>query len=322
MSERKESSRQEELFGTATAVARTGLTAARIRMWEKRYGAIEPRRSTTRRRLYTREDLERLALLRRLTDAGHSISRIARHPLEQLKALVEEESVSALPARPALREDCMVLAISPAQEALLKPAEPLGFQWSCPFVQVEEALAAPSVPSAHMLLIETDTLFMETLQQARELAARCGARRTLVAYRFAMRDVAEAVQGGEPDLVLLHGPRDATRLRRECLFQLEALTGRKDLPEAGTVPDHLFDPAQLSKLSSIDSPVECECPRHLAEVLKNLSAFESYSEACEDRNPPDAIVHAYLHRTTAHARRIMEDALQHLLHAEGIDLKA
>lgn len=311
----------EELFGTATVVARTGLTAARIRMWEKRYGAVTPKRTDTRRRLYAREDLERLALLRQLTDAGHSISRIAKLSLDQLRQRAQEESRQTT-RKHSGQGHGFVAAISPSGEALLDDGQPLGFEWSCPFATLDDALASPALPAADLLLVETDTLFIETLEDARELARRFGVERTLIAYRFATRDVAEAVRGGEPDLVLLHGPRDASRLRRECLFQLEALTGRGDFPDPGTIPDRLFDAAQLARLSSIESPVDCECPRHIAELLRNLSAFEAYSAACEDRNPSDAVVHAYLHRTTAQVRRTMEDALQHLLHAEGIDLKA
>ena len=74
------------------------------------------------------------------------------------------------------------------------------------------------------------------------------------------------------------------------------------------------------RLARVNSAVNCECPRHLGELLKSLFAFEAYSEACEDRNAEDAMIHAYLHRATAHARRSMEEALQHLLKAEGIEM--
>lgn len=321
MSERDIDQQEEELFGTGAVVARTGLTAARIRMWEKRYGAVEPGRSDTRRRLYTREDVERLALLRDLTEGGHAISRIAGLSLEQLNRLAEELEADR-PGRSPERGKGRVLVISPAGEALLGEVRAEDFQWSCPFKALDEAIATPAVPSADLLLVETDTLFEETLEEAREVAKRCGAARTLIAYRFATREIEESVGIGGRDVVLLHGLRDAPRLRRECLFQLEYLAGGKELPDAGTVPERLFDANQLAKLSSIASAVDCECPRHIAELLKNLSAFEAYSEACEDRNSDDALVHAYLHRTTAQVRRTMEDALQHLLHAEGIDLKA
>ena len=56
---------------------RTGLTAHVIRVWEKRYGAVQPSRTGTNRRLYTDAEIERLQLLRRATEAGHSIGAIA-----------------------------------------------------------------------------------------------------------------------------------------------------------------------------------------------------------------------------------------------------
>ncbi|HSF14001.1 MAG TPA: cobalamin-dependent protein [Vicinamibacteria bacterium] len=82
---------------------RTGLSAHVIRAWEKRYGAVEPRRTPTDRRVYSNEDLERLTLLRRATLVGRSIGQIARLPTPELKRLVEEDenAANAAPATPA-----------------------------------------------------------------------------------------------------------------------------------------------------------------------------------------------------------------------------
>jgi DNA-binding transcriptional MerR regulator/methylmalonyl-CoA mutase cobalamin-binding subunit len=81
---------------------RTGLSTHAIRAWEKRYGAVDPKRTGTNRRLYSSEDLERLALLRRATLAGRSIGQIAKLPTRRLKDLVEEDEAAARTvARPA-----------------------------------------------------------------------------------------------------------------------------------------------------------------------------------------------------------------------------
>lgn len=61
-----------------------------IRIWEKRYNAVTPERTATNRRLYSDEHLERLRLLRELTEAGHSIGYVARLPTEKLRALWAE----------------------------------------------------------------------------------------------------------------------------------------------------------------------------------------------------------------------------------------
>ena len=73
---------------------RTGLSTHLIRMWERRYGAVEPKRTDTNRRLYSDEDIERLTLLRRATLDGESIGQIAGLGTEELKALVRTSAPS------------------------------------------------------------------------------------------------------------------------------------------------------------------------------------------------------------------------------------
>lgn len=71
------------------AVARlTGLSPDTIRAWERRYGAIAPERSDGAHRLYSDGDVERLILLRRVTEAGHGIGRASRLPDDDLRKLV------------------------------------------------------------------------------------------------------------------------------------------------------------------------------------------------------------------------------------------
>jgi MerR family transcriptional regulator, light-induced transcriptional regulator len=72
-------------------VRKTGLSPHVIRMWEKRYGAVTPSRTETRRRLYTDAEIARLMLLRQATLLGHSIGQIADLPTDQLRELVNDE---------------------------------------------------------------------------------------------------------------------------------------------------------------------------------------------------------------------------------------
>jgi MerR family transcriptional regulator, light-induced transcriptional regulator len=65
----------------------TGLSPSLIRAWEQRYGAVEPDRTSTKRRLYSHSDIERLRLLKKLTDSGHAISQIAKLPDAKLREL-------------------------------------------------------------------------------------------------------------------------------------------------------------------------------------------------------------------------------------------
>jgi MerR family transcriptional regulator, light-induced transcriptional regulator len=79
-------------------VRRTGLNPSLLRAWERRYGAVEPGRSDGGQRLYSEEDIRKLALLREAVESGHTISQIADLPLEGLRELVLREQSRVLPA--------------------------------------------------------------------------------------------------------------------------------------------------------------------------------------------------------------------------------
>lgn len=70
---------------------RTGLSPHVIRVWERRYGAVQPARTGTQRRLYSENEVERLSLLRAVTEGGHSIGTVAKLPTAKLRELVGHE---------------------------------------------------------------------------------------------------------------------------------------------------------------------------------------------------------------------------------------
>lgn len=80
-------------FQINIAARRTGLSTHVIRVWERRYGAIKPERTPTKRRLYSIEEINRLILLRRVTLQGHAISRVANLSDNELEQLTRNESL-------------------------------------------------------------------------------------------------------------------------------------------------------------------------------------------------------------------------------------
>ena len=62
----------------------SGITA-HIKSLGKRYQAIVPGRTHSGRRTYSFADVEKLRLLKQLTDNGFTISQIANLPLRELK---------------------------------------------------------------------------------------------------------------------------------------------------------------------------------------------------------------------------------------------
>lgn len=80
------------------AAKKSGVSPHVIRIWEKRYRAVEPHRSGTNRRLYSEREIGRLRLLRAAVHAGHRIGNIAQLPDEQLRDLAAEPAPAETPA--------------------------------------------------------------------------------------------------------------------------------------------------------------------------------------------------------------------------------
>jgi len=106
---------------------RTGLSAHVIRIWEKRYGAVTPERTGTNRRLYSDEQIERLSLLREVTQSGHSIGHIAKLPMEKLRELTMQmhpsngqpaRALSPAPAASTYLDECLAAVKSLDTRAL------------------------------------------------------------------------------------------------------------------------------------------------------------------------------------------------------------
>jgi DNA-binding transcriptional MerR regulator len=313
----------ESLYGMGAVTERTGLNAPGIRMWEKRYGAVVPERSETNRRLYRSEDVERLTLMKKLTDRGHAISRIANLSLEELNTLSDEIVIEEpLDSGETFRGRVAVVSGGMAEmlaDMDLFEADVIGKSES-----LELAATAADFPKVELLIVEVEALFLETIAKLREVVQRCEARLTLVVYRFASSKTVTALAKAIEGVRLLKAPVTDIQVRRECLVMLNSLRPDSEtdaLRQPGPIPERLYEADQLARLSRISSTVECECPQHMAELLKGLTAFEKYSEECEDRNADDALLHAFLHRTTAHVRRTMEEALRQLIHAEGLHIE-
>lgn len=76
-----------QYFNIQLASQLSGVAAATIRAWEKRYNAVAPERGENKHRLYSESDIEKLGLLYQLTEVGQSIGKIAHLELTELKEI-------------------------------------------------------------------------------------------------------------------------------------------------------------------------------------------------------------------------------------------
>ncbi len=70
----------------------TGIKAHTIRMWEQRYGILEPQRTSTNIRYYTDSDLKKLLNISLMNALGYRISKIAEMTDDEIQAVIKDAS--------------------------------------------------------------------------------------------------------------------------------------------------------------------------------------------------------------------------------------
>ncbi len=317
-------------YGIGAVARMTGLSTQVIRAWERRYGAVVARRADNGRRIYDAADVEKLTLLKALTERGSAIGGVAGLDIETLRERAAEMDQIATRPLPSELRVAVLGAFLPrlvAEEAAQgRPFDIVAADADPARFAADTRQLAPDV-----LVIEAAHLDEAVLERIHELRRDSGARQLVVAYGFGRSRHERALV--DQGACLLKTPVSAGELSVAILAAAAAIgasrpSGQASAPtktparpkETGALPPRRYSQDQLSRLARIETDVDCECPRHVAEILKTLTAFEVYSAECESRDEKDAALHAYLHHCSAQARAIMEEALDRLVEVEAIDL--
>ena len=328
------------------AVARMlRMPVATLRIWERRYRVTGPATTPTGHRLYSAADVQRLALVRQLTDLGHAIGSVAALDVDQLHQVATTHARTLAGPRRAPAPVPMptpwriavvgaVLVRRLRQPAVLRrigrPLDVVG-----PFDSLARAVtsqAGGSAPGIDALLVHAPGLHESSLDELRQAAEALGAARTAVLYGYAPATVCEALAAA--GVALLRQPQSDAALGS----WLHGLGSPPARPPAGPAPSPRFaeaaemaigavaprryDDATLADFAGLSSTIACECPRHVAELLMQLSHFEAYSAECAYRSPADAALHAYLQRVAGASRALFEAALEQVAIHEGLVLPA
>ena len=300
----------------------TGVPADTLRVWERRYAVVAPSRTEAGGRVYTESDIQRLRLIKQLIDAGDSISKVAPLSQEELQARLQDAVTTLAPI--ATEEPLRLITVGPRLSAQVdREHESLsGLELVEEYRSLAELDAAPTLPAADVLFIEIPTVHDSSALALADLMTRLNLQHVFVIYRFASRQVLSRLS--QQRFTTLKGPLEMATLRELCLSVCRARPRSADSIQSDFLPldvrPRRFNDADLDRIASMTPVIECECPRHLADLLSNLSAFEQYSAECEHRNEADAQLHAYLNRTAGQARQLIEQALGQVLEAEGISL--
>jgi hypothetical protein len=318
------SSRQttEQRYRIGAVSRLTGVNPDTLRMWERRYGVVEPVRAPGGGREYSGDDVARLQLIKRLVDGGDAIGSIAGLDTGILFSRYRQAFGSAAAGR-APRKPCRIIVAGEALAARVQAEAGAlkGVELLAAGPTLDDCLSGRPHRTADVLVIEIATVHVDTSRQIVGWLETAGARRALVVYRFSTAEALQRLPAARIQTV--RAPVSPVVVRNLCLGMrplaaaAEAEHDRADL--SLSVSARRYSNEVLAKLAQVSSTIQCECPRHLAELISGLVAFERYSSECEIRNLQDAALHAYLHATASHARYLIEDALAHLIEVEGIE---
>ena len=318
------------VYRSGVAARLAGVPVDTLRIWERRYSVVGPRLSAGRQRLYSTADIRRLTLIKQLVDMGHPIGAIASLGADALAdmraATWSLQDTRAGRAPPEGDRAVRVALVGPLliTEQIARTLSEGALKVVACCADSAKAVSALEDVEADIAIIELPTLRDADLELVASIRAACGATKAIVLYRFApgavirrMRIAGHAVARATSDATEIEAIC-LSLVRRPCLDASDAL----HLLEAAEPRPPRFDERSLSELSSASRTVECECPRHLADLVMDLGSFERYSAECASRNPSDVVLHLDLQRAAGLARSIIEKALERVAIAEGFSLPA
>jgi len=329
------------------------MPVATLRIWERRYGLTQSALSPGGQRLYSADDVRRLTLLKQLTDLGHAIGSLAALDMPQLQGVAathtnaleatkknERPATDPVPSVQAWRLAVIGIALGNRlrRPALLRrlgrPVELLG-----PFTDIAQAAVALQHSAVDALLIHESHLHEDWLAAIHAAAPALVAVPKAVLYGFAAESVCAAL--ATDNITLLREPQHDTVLAQwlcslaksvsvsvsQTQMQTQRQRQQQPQPAAHTagfapepVPPRRWDDVALVDFAESSSTIACECPRHVVELLMQLSHFEAYSAECEHRNAADAALHSHLRQAAAASRARFESALELVALHEGLIL--
>ncbi len=334
----------EPTFRSGAVARMAGMPVATLRIWEQRYQAVRPTTAASGHRLYSAADVERVTMLRRLTEKGHAIGLLAALDIEQMREMMHAPrfagSVSGsdvLPHPAGMRIVVVGRALAHRLHRLVdRLPGVLALRWVSVFDSLADAerearRAAEPEAGVDLLLWQAASLQPGARHDLRRAQDAWRAHAAAVVYRYS--SAAGRAELTEARTALFHEPADDESLG-QWLAALQPMStqvgpSRKSPDLAPSAAMSLADQfvsaprfadVGLTEFAGLSSAMACECPSHLAELLLQISNFEIYSGECANRSETDAQLHAYLQRVAGAARMLFETALEQVALAEGLPL--
>ncbi len=300
----------------------TGISVHTLRAWEKRYAVVDVNRSSTGRRMYSAKDVTRLRLLRKLTQAGHSIGNVAKLSdvqLEGMRELGEEtkRDEGSNQIKLCLYSDAPLgsLVISEDVERKVDIVKQT--------TEISSLTEKLNDKETYAVLLVFNTITKQQMRVLRQSIESVPKHKYFVVFNSAQREMINELK--TLGFYLIRAPITFDQLFTKVVESYRNIGFWQNRDEKyenphSEISEHKFTKKQLDKIASIPSAVECECPKHIAEIIHTLTVFEGYSQNCASQNEQDAYIHNEIYKFTAQARSLMERAIGLVVAEENIDI--
>ncbi|MEM9159307.1 MAG: MerR family transcriptional regulator [Verrucomicrobiota bacterium] len=301
---------QEAYFEVGAVAKITGLSPNTIRTWERRNFIKAASRSESGRRRYSQEQVECLALIKKLTDLGDSISALSSLSLPTLRNRLLEYQTQHTQTAAENTEEVKLHIVGVAAQT-----------WTS-LLSDRYTLVDGNAVKPDIVAIDLSTTPTE-----------CRRRIALASHEFPDTPIVLIYDFAPSDLIMQFTQEGRFLIRVPCspeLFEHYLTAARVNASHQSAphltettsfdAPKRLFTDKQLATIASSNPNIKCECPHHISALVSSLASFENYCRRCEIESPTDAEVHSHLGSEIAKARSIVEEALLYLCQKDNLNV--
>lgn len=277
----------------------TGVSVNTLRTWERRYGLVDPSRTPGGTREYSVADLERIQVVKALTDRGEAVGLLAQLSTAGLQERLSRSSGGAAGDQPiqlTLVHRFMAPAPSPDPDVHITLVR-----------QLERLPASLSGPVA----VELELLGADPLGALAALQEGHPGCPVLILAAFLSRRTERALEAAGAEIVR------SPVTRAELVRRVRVRVASADVEAA---PRPALSRATLQALLDLDPRLACECPQHVAQLTLSVIAFEDYSRQCADASPEDAALHTVLAQAASDIRAQLEALVHRVCEHGGISI--
>ena len=312
---------EKYLYKIGAASKITGVNIATLRVWENRYGVVEPIRINGTQRGFTKKDVDRLSMIKQLVDAGDSISTLSKLSLEELELRMQPSPKSSQVTFENSKDIIKAVSVGTRIPEVGRPSPHLAEVRVVAKYELASIMNDLSVIKldADIIILEIASLHPSSIELITEILDKSDVNYALVIYRFGSFNGIKLAQL-DGRIHPMQAPVFPIDIQIASNFTVNStLSTDRSANGSQAKKKHVpFSEKELWEINMMSNPIHCECPKHLSSIISSLRGFEKYSADCENLNEKDRVLHKELETNTAQARAIMELALRKVIKENAI----